>query len=275
MASDMMVARSATATTRHEDEMMLDKTQPVVAVDGFSGPFDLLVRLIERRELDLLAISLAEVTDQYLAHLSSANLRDPEHLSAFLVVAAKLLLIKSTLLLPPKERTPMPDPATPDPTDLIERLRVYRSFRAVGNALVERHDAGLRSYPHMPIAYRPTRPRRAPPLDPTLLRDAFRQALDRPKVEPETELPTEVRMTVAEAMDLLRMALDRFTTVRFSDLLGAGAPRQRYVATFLGVLELARLGVVSAHQADRFGTITLARREAPSEIDAASAAETG
>ena len=71
---------------------MIGIVHPSVDVEGFSGPFDLLARLIERRELDVMAISLAAVTDQYLEHLSAARQRDPEHLSAFLVVAAKLVL---------------------------------------------------------------------------------------------------------------------------------------------------------------------------------------
>ncbi|HEX5414552.1 MAG TPA: segregation/condensation protein A, partial [Chloroflexota bacterium] len=89
--------------------------QPVVEVEGFSGPFDLLLRLVERRELDLLTISLAEVAEQYLDRLAEANLRDPEHLSAFLIVAAKLLLIKSSLVLPASPR-PAPDEPATDPT---------------------------------------------------------------------------------------------------------------------------------------------------------------
>jgi segregation and condensation protein A len=241
---------------------MLGPDQPLVKVDGFTGPFDLLVRLIERRELSLLAISLAEVTDQYLASLSASNLRDPEHLSAFLVVAAKLLLIKSTLLLPARERPQAPDPEAADPTDLTERLKVYAAYRAVAKALGMRIDAGLRSYRHPPVAYRPSVPREPTPLDATLLIDAYRRALARPREPEATQIPADARMTVVEAMDLLRHALDRYVTVQFSDVVGEGAARQRCVATFLAVLELARIGVATVEQTTPFGAITLARRAA-------------
>jgi segregation and condensation protein A len=241
---------------------MLGPDQPLVEVDGFTGPFDLLVRLIERRELSLLAISLAEVTDQYLASLSASNLRDPEHLSAFLVVAAKLVLIKSTLLLPGRERPQAPEPEPADPTDLTERLKVYGAYRAVANALGARIDVGLRSYPHPPVAYRSNSPREPMPLDVAQLADAYRRARARPRESEAIEIPTEARMTVAEAMDLLRHALDQLVTVQFFDVVGKSAAPQRYVATFLAVLELARIGVASVEQTTPFGAITVARRAA-------------
>jgi segregation and condensation protein A len=254
---------TSSGTKEAEDTNLPGRTQPLVAVDGFSGPFDLLVRLIERRELDLLTISLARVTDQYLEQLSSANLRDPEHLTAFLVVAAKLLLIKSTLLLPTKEKAQPTDSAPADPTDLVERLRLYRAFRLVADALGARHDAGLRGYPHAPVAYRPSVPRPAAPISATLLREAYLAALRRPKSTPDVDLPTETRMTVAEAIDLLQVALDRFTRVQFSDLVGEGRSRQRYVATFLAVLELTRLGFATVEQEHRFGEIVVEKQVLP------------
>jgi segregation and condensation protein A len=251
---------------------MLGPDQPVVEVDGFSGPFNLLVRLVERRQLSLLAISLAEVTDQYLASLSAANLRDPEHLSAFLVVAAKLLLLKSTLLLPARERPPTSEEATPDPTDLTERLRVYAAYRAVATALGARFDAGLRSYSHPPVAYHPSVRSSPKPLDPVILTEAFRRALARLRQTDSTELPSEERMTVEEAMGLLRHALDRYLTVPFSDLIEEGATRQHRVAVFLAMLELARLGVAIVEQPTRFGPITLSRGAAVPVVDEAAMA---
>jgi segregation and condensation protein A len=247
---------------------MLARSQPLVAVEGFSGPFDLLVRLIERRELSLLAISLAEVTDQYLASLTASNLRDPEHLSAFLVVAAKLLLIKSTLLLPARERPPMPAGDAADPSDLTERLGVYRAFRSVADVLGARHDAGLRSYPHVPATYRPSKARSKQPLDPALVVDAYSRAIGRSKQEAVTvPLPLETRLTVAEALALVREALARFQTLQFTDLVGDDTSRQRYVATFLAVLELARLEVVSVQQAQRYGEISLTKRTPTRIVD--------
>jgi segregation and condensation protein A len=246
---------------------MLLRDQPTVAVDGFTGPFDLLVRLIERRQLSLLAIALAEVTDQYLASLTAANLRDPEHVTAFLVVAAKLLLIKSTLLLPARERTKSTDETMPDPTDLTERLRLYTAFRKAAEILGRRLDAGLRSYPHPPTRLRPS-PRRPPGrLDPALLSEALRRALARPKETAPAELSAETRLSVGEAIELVRAALDRLNVVQLDALVGANSSRQQLVATFLAILELARLGAATVDQLERFGPIVVTKRVSSDPVE--------
>jgi segregation and condensation protein A len=244
------------------------QTHPVVAVDGFSGPFDLLLRLIERKELDILTISLALVTEQYLQLLSDARLRDPEHLSAFLVVAAKLLLIKSTLLLPVRARPAPSSDGEVDPTDLTERLRQYQSYRLAAETLGQRHDAGLRTYPRAPIGYRPEPRRSATILPPALLAEAYGAALARPLPEVVRALPPDARVTLAEALAAVRTALDQFATVRFDLMVGPDASRERFVATFLAVLELVRLGLAAASQSDPFGEITLSRATPALSADA-------
>lgn len=239
---------------------MFGHLHQTVAVEGFSGPFDLLLRLIERRELDVLAISLAEVTEQYLDHLSALRLRDPEHLTAFLVVAAKLLFIKSSLLLPSRARPKDQDDPTPDdPTDLAERLLVYRRFREAAADLGVRHDVGIRSYPHPPIPYQPAERERAEPLDPRLLRAALVQAQDRAHPSEPAVVEANPRLSVAEALTLVQISLDRLAPIVFSELVHAEPSRQRIVAIFLAVLELVRRGHASVTQDDHFAEIRLTR----------------
>ncbi len=245
---------------------MLDFRHPVVEVDGFSGPFDLLLRLIERRELDVLAISLAAVTEQYLEYLSEAQLRDPEHLTAFLVVAAKLLYIKSSLLLPARGRSDAGnDEVTPDnPIDLARRLETYRVFRQASLELARRFEAGWRTYPHPPAGYTPGPRERPGPLDPSLLKDAFQQAMARARDDDTKVIETTPRMTVAEALSILRAALERYASVAFSELVQADASRARIVAVFLAVLELVRQGHATVSQDRHFAEIQVGRG-APAE----------
>lgn len=239
---------------------MIAASHPTVQVDGFIGPFDLLVRLIERRELDVLTISLATVTEQYLEHLATLQLRDPEHLSAFLVVAAKLLLIKSSLLLPTPARQTTGDEPTPDPTDLTERLREYQKYRHASQWLAAREDDGLRSYARPPVPYRPVHPPTREALEPGLLRDAMKRVLTRQRAEPApVEIESEPRLSAAEAFAILEAALRELTTIRFSDLVGEGATRQRRVALFLAILEAIRQGLVRATQDQPFGEISISR----------------
>ena len=253
---------------------MLPGAQPSVVVANFSGPFDLLVRLIERRELDVLTISLAEVTEQYLDHLAVVQQRDPEHLSAFLVVAAKLLLIKSSLLLPSPPRAAAIEDVAVDPDDLAARLRTYQTFRQAAQWLGARNDAGLRSFPRPLVADQPSAPPPPEQLDPGLLAQALRQALQRERrhQELEPEVLAEARYSVADALAALQSALGRYLSIQFGDLVAAAPTRQRYVATFLAVLELVRLGLADVAQSDRFGPIVVSGRpQTESEKGAASA----
>jgi segregation and condensation protein A len=115
-----------------------------VATPVYEGPLDLLLNLIERAELDITKLSLAQVTDQYLAYLEKLSQRSAEQVSAFLVIAARLIQIKSEVLLP------RPPPLAPGEEDLGEALArqliAYKRIKLVANNLAQRQEVGLRTY---------------------------------------------------------------------------------------------------------------------------------
>src|SRR6185369_15458049 len=125
-----------------------------------------------------------------------------------------------------------PDEPAADPTDLVERLRVYQQYRNGADFLASRDDAGVRSYPRPPLPYQP--PARPPAtLDPALLRAALLAAVRRPKPVPAAApLPVEHRVSVAEVVASLRALLQAQKTVALSELVGASASPQRHVAAF-------------------------------------------
>ena len=123
---------------------MFPRSSYTVQLPVFEGPLDLLLQLIEHEELDVTKISLAQVTDQFLAYikiLESLNIAD---IAEFLVVAARLILIKSEALLPrPVER----QPGEADPADeLARQLIAYKRYKEIAGGLHEREAAGLRAY---------------------------------------------------------------------------------------------------------------------------------
>ena len=150
----------------------------------FEGPLDLLLYLIERQELDITAVSLVQVTDQYLSYLRSGEQIDATALAEFIATGARLLLLKSRALLPkpPVEEEPEEDLGE----ELVRRLREYRRFKEVAGALRDIEESGRHAYP-----------RQAPPPSvplPTgldgvtldLLLQLFHVALERePAAEPE------------------------------------------------------------------------------------------
>jgi len=114
-----------------------------VLTDVYEGPLDLLLDLIEKAELDITSLSLAQVTDQYLDYLKRIQIQSPAEVSAFVLIAAKLIQIKSNALLPhpPAE---MIEGEEEDPgIALTRQLLVYKKFKEIGNFLDERILAGI------------------------------------------------------------------------------------------------------------------------------------
>jgi segregation and condensation protein A len=113
----------------------------LVRLPLFEGPLDLLLHLIQKNELDITAISLALVADQFVEHLQTIGQVQADLIADFLVVAAKLLLIKSRLLLP---RPPVvDDEEDDDPAELLaRRLREYKKFKQAAGFLRELESSG-------------------------------------------------------------------------------------------------------------------------------------
>src|SRR5438128_3437764 len=113
-------------------------------LESFDGPLELLLLLIEHRRLPITQVSLAQVADQYLAHVHAQPSLDTELLADFLVIGGKLLLLKSRALLLTEE----PDPEVEQvASDLAERLATYRVFRAAAEVLRELEQRGERTFP--------------------------------------------------------------------------------------------------------------------------------
>jgi len=112
-------------------------------LDVFAGPFDLLLSLILREELDLLEVDLAEVVIAYLDHLESLDELDLESATEFLVLIAALLELKSRLMLPGEEVEELDELAPAEAAEeLVERMLMYARFRGAGIHLAERHAHG-------------------------------------------------------------------------------------------------------------------------------------
>jgi segregation and condensation protein A len=224
-------------------------------LDVFDGPLDLLLALIERRELDITAISLADVAEEYLTYVRSLPALDADLLSEFIAIGAKLLLIKSTALLPAREQRLVED-ASEDPYDLAERLREYQAIKRAANSLREREESGLRSYLRLAPLAPPARVLHNGTGEPEdLLRALERIAMAALRDAPVETVQREL-FTIGEKLTLLRRRCLGGARVGFAALLRGGT-RGEIVATFLAVLELLRLGEVEIEQGERFGEIAV------------------
>lgn len=232
-----------------------------VRLPAFEGPLDLLLHLIETQALDINAISLVAVTDSYLHTLAQLEEIEPGALADFLIVASRLLYIKSYHLLP------KPRPATEEDEDeasgdaLVRQLLEYRRFKEVAGLLHERELQGLRVY--VRAAPRPEMPRRLEldEVDVSRLQAALRKVLQRMPVEPPLPRVKTYAITVAEQIENVRSALQSAVrggrALSFERLLSGNASRLEVVVTFLAVLELYKLGEIEVVQNGTFAELLL------------------
>ncbi len=229
-----------------------------VQIPVYEGPLDLLLDLIERAELDITTVSLAMVTDQYLAYLRSLEELRPDEISAFLVIAAKLVQIKSEALLP---RPPIRQPGEEDVGErLVEQLILYKRYKTIGAWLMDRQMRGLHTY----LRIAPP-PRIEPRLDLSNLTlegllDAANSVFAR--VRDKQALGTVIappRVTIREKIELISRTLKQLQRASFRGLLKDKASRIEIVVTFLALLELIKRYRVAARQDKLFGEIEFER----------------
>lgn len=245
-------------------EMTVPDTESLayqVALPVFEGPLALLLHLIERQELDITQVSLAQVTNQYLEYLSQVSERNPDHLADFLVVAAKLLLIKSRVLLPQPAAAPPLEEAEPDiGEDLIRQLIVYKQFKQAAGWLGELENSGRQSY--IRLAGIPDLERVADLNDVTLndLLAVVRRVLAAQESIPSVNgVVTPSAITIADQMDLIERETRHGRSVSFRRLLEQTANRLEIIVTLLAVLEMIKRLKVTVRQDRLFGDIEILR----------------
>jgi segregation and condensation protein A len=226
----------------------------------YEGPLDLLLSLIERAELDITTVSLASVTDSYLSYINSLEQVNPDEISAFLLIAAKLLQIKSEALLP---RPPVRQPGEEDAgQSLVDQLILYKRYKEIGVWMHQRLEKNLRTY--LRIAPPPKVEAKLDLSNLTLGRlvaaadEAF--ARERNK-QPLGSIIAAPRITIREKIDLIARTLKEVERASFRSLLNQGASRLEVVVTFLAMLELVKRYRIHAHQNDLFGEIEIDRME--------------
>jgi segregation and condensation protein A len=232
-------------------------TEYQIQLPVFEGPLDLLLHLIEREEMDITTIALAQVTNQYMAYLQGLEQQKARDLTGFLVVAAKLLLIKSLALLP---RPPsIPTEAEDVGDDLVRQLQAYKRFKEIASLLHEREKSGQSSY----VRIAPM-PRLEPQLDlgdvtVNDLLTAVQQALDAIPAPPAGEVVSAITVTINEQINFIQERLTRRSRIRFHSILSQASTRIEVIVTLMAVLELIKQERVQVRQDRMFGEIIIER----------------
>ncbi len=238
-----------------------------VKLDVFEGPFDLLLHLISRRQVDVTEIDLAEITADFVAHLGAGiEELDLDTATRFLVVAATLVELKAARLLPEEDREELDDLLGDARDRLYARLLEYRAFRDVARILDHRlrhHETTLAREVPLEGWLQRLVPATPLPIDAAGLA-ALAAAATAPTPEPEVDLSHIRRsyLTIREAaLQVLGRLADPGARAAFAEL---SADRQRgdRVVLFLALLELFKLGHLDLDQDDHRGPLMVGRRTA-------------
>jgi len=242
------------------DNLLGRQLNYTVHTSVYDGPLDLLLNLIENAELDITTVSLSAVTDQYLTLIRGLEQVNADEVSAFIVIAAKLLQIKSEALLP---RPPAREPGEVDVGQaLVDQLRLYKRYKEIGGWMMERQDANLQTF----LRIAPP-PKVEPKLDLSnltlekLVHAAHEAFAKETAKKPLGDVITAPRVTIREKIDMITRTMREVERSTFTALLTEGASRLEIVVTFLAMLELVKRYRLNAHQEGLFSEIEIDRME--------------
>ncbi len=232
----------------------------VVKLEVYQGPFDLLLDLIAKNEVDIWDIPIAVITEQYLEYLYSLQEKDLAIAGEFLVMASTLIRLKSRLLLPQQPAQGEEEQEEEDPRrELVEQLLRYKFFKETAQFLEECYRAASRYYTKgQSLEVYNLKPIYARPVGDLTL-DDLREVYEHLRAEQEKEAPVHEifsRMPIQERIALVRLRLVGTPRLSFRALLKDCTPSE-IVGTFLAILELVRLGEIRVVQSGLFGEISI------------------
>lgn len=226
---------------------------------NFEGPLDLLLSLIEQRQLDITQIALAEVTEQFLHYIKQLENADPTTLSDYLAIAAKLLVIKSKAILPSLEVEPEEEDAG---FDLESRLILYKQFKEVAKFLKRLDNRRRQSWTRLvtfeeKISFFP---------DPTITTKELHAGILSVLMQLK-ELDNLPKAKIKDAISIqskinhLQEILSRQIETRLGDLIRQAKNRDDIIVTFLALLELIKQRIFTAEQDALFAEVIIKKNE--------------
>jgi len=224
-------------------------------IEGYEGPLDLLLHLIQKNELDIFDIPIALVTEQYLEYLQMMKVLDLDIAGEYLLMASTLLHIKSRMLLPKLSEGEEEEEEDPR-AELVRRLLEYQKYKQAADELEKRpmldRDVFIRLMPGEPSEV-PEEER----IEVSLfeLIEAFRQVLERVKLETVHEVNLEPLSVEDKVQEILMLLGRENRSMAFHHLLPEQASRRVLIITFLAILELVKMKRIRIFQMVPFETI--------------------
>ncbi len=242
-----------------------------VILEAFEGPLDLLLYLIRRQNLDILELSVSEITTQYMQYVDLMKSLRLELAAEYLVMAAMLAEIKSRMLLPRPQHVDEAEDGDPR-AELIRRLQEYERFKSAAEAIDELprlgRDTHIASVPPPPA----TRDRPPPEIQLKELLLAFADVMQRAEMYEHHQVkfePLSVRERMSEILTRLNSGVE---FIEFSQLFKPAEGRRGVVVAFLAIMELVKDALLDVVQAEPFGNLHVRARRSTS-MEGAPASE--
>ena len=234
----------------------MESQAPRVTVEGFDGPLDLLLELVEERKLDILTVRLGDLADTYLARVRAMVALPADEVSAFLALASRLVLLKARSLLPSLE--PLPDEEGESEEELRLRLLEYAIVRERAGQLGARLRAGERAF-HREGGTIELPPRGG---EVDALASAWSRvlALARRQREEDMVAPGERYSVEQRTVEIEELVAEQ-ERMTFATLLGETPTVGFAVVTFIALLDLYRRSVIDLVQDELFADIVVTRRQ--------------
>lgn len=231
-----------------------------IRIEKFQGPLALLLQLIEQEQLDITEVSLAQVTDQYLEYMKAIEELNPEEVADFLVVAAKLLLIKSRVLLPQLNLG-----GEEEAKDLERQLKIFKEYLEAGRKIDKLwragHVAWVREKPLLAKA-ESTKFTMPPGLSLELIEKALRRVAA--ALEPIIKLPEltlKRAMSIQDKITSLKALILEKAHLNWKTFIAKAKDKTEVIVSFLALLELVKQRQAIAEQSALFQDIMVHRSQ--------------
>lgn len=233
-----------------------------VNLPQFEGSLDLLLHLISSNKMDIYDIPIALITKQYLQYMDIMKELDLNIASDFIVMASRLIYIKSCLLLPPDEDEQGNQKQDDDPRmPLVEQLLTYQAYKEASARFKEMEEVRQKVFPRHVIDDTYDLPDEGLSLSEVSifdLMDALKNILKNVTAEP-FEIAREP-LTVKDRIESIAEKIEGESTLYFRDLFSGQDTRVKIIVTFLALLEILKMGIAKAFQDSEFGDIWIIGR---------------
>jgi len=243
---------------------MTENGLPELHLTDFDGPLEVLLHLIQQTKMDIYDIQIAEITDQYMEYIYDAKRLDLNVVGEYLVMAAKLMMIKSKMLLPTP--TDNVDEEEEDPReDLVNQLLNYQRYKHVADFFRQGEVKRRKSYTRSPmiVGTKPETLQEPSPFNKLDLMAAFVDALKRLRYnQPMSTVIHEWNYTIESQTEAIRQIMTNSEQITFNDLTEQAAAPEEVITDFLAILEMAKYQEIKLTQIQKNDPIIITKGDA-------------